>query len=36
MKDKTRFYFKRKYAIILYKISIRTNRKEECYETFIQ
>ena len=29
MKDKTGFYFKRKYAIVLYKISVRTNRKEE-------
>ena len=29
MKDKTRYYFKRKYAIILYRISMRINRKEE-------
>lgn len=36
MKDKTGFYFKRKYAIILCRISIRTDRKEECYEIFIQ
>lgn len=36
MKDKTGFYFKRKYAIILCRISMRTNRKEECYEIFIQ
>lgn len=35
MKDKIVFYFKRKYAIILCRISMRTNRKEECYEIFI-
>ena len=35
MKDKTGFYFKRKYAIILCRISMRINRKEEYYEIFI-
>ncbi len=35
MNDKTGFHFLKKYAIILYRISMQTDRKEERYEIFI-